>query len=105
MSCGRTVTPSFQLSRVPSAHDRGQSPGVGEGDTAGKRASARRPARGPRGARGRAARAPGRGKSGIKGARREAGPPELRARRLREALEELGPTFAKIGQILSTRPD
>ena len=27
------------------------------------------------------------------------------ARQLREALEELGPTFAKLGQILSTRPD
>jgi ubiquinone biosynthesis protein len=28
-----------------------------------------------------------------------------RAARLRETLEELGPTFAKLGQILSTRPD
>jgi predicted unusual protein kinase regulating ubiquinone biosynthesis (AarF/ABC1/UbiB family)/nucleotide-binding universal stress UspA family protein len=28
-----------------------------------------------------------------------------RARRLRVALEELGPTFGKLGQILSTRPD
>src|SRR5205085_6047211 len=32
-------------------------------------------------------------------------PIEFRARRLRDALEELGPTFAKLGQILSTRPD
>lgn len=30
---------------------------------------------------------------------------ERQAKLLRESLEELGPTFAKIGQILSTRPD
>ena len=29
----------------------------------------------------------------------------LHARHLREAMEELGPTFAKLGQVLSTRPD
>jgi predicted unusual protein kinase regulating ubiquinone biosynthesis (AarF/ABC1/UbiB family)/nucleotide-binding universal stress UspA family protein len=29
----------------------------------------------------------------------------VQARRLREAMEELGPTYAKLGQILSTRPD
>jgi ubiquinone biosynthesis protein len=36
------------------------------------------------------------------------GGPEVeraQARRLRGALEELGPTFAKLGQVLSTRPD
>src|SRR5581483_9024564 len=31
--------------------------------------------------------------------------PAARARRFRVALEELGPTFGKLGQILSTRPD
>jgi ubiquinone biosynthesis protein len=30
---------------------------------------------------------------------------DVRARRFRDALEELGPTYAKLGQILSTRPD
>ena len=45
------------------------------------------------------------GKYGFGEARRGSDPSQERARRLREALEELGPTFAKLGQILSTRPD
>ncbi len=36
---------------------------------------------------------------------RAAGSIEAKAERLRTALERLGPTFAKLGQILSTRPD
>jgi len=35
----------------------------------------------------------------------DAGEGSQRARRLREMLEELGPTFVKFGQLLSTRPD
>ncbi len=35
----------------------------------------------------------------------EAGARATRGRRLREMLEELGPTFVKFGQLLSTRPD
>ena len=41
----------------------------------------------------------GDGDSATEGGRRR------QAKRLRAALEELGPTFAKLGQILSTRPD
>src|SRR5213079_3608467 len=44
-------------------------------------------------------------KYGMRETRGSADPMEIRARRLRSALEELGPTFAKLGQILSTRPD
>jgi predicted unusual protein kinase regulating ubiquinone biosynthesis (AarF/ABC1/UbiB family) len=44
-------------------------------------------------------------KYGLRETRGSADPVEIRARRLRDALEELGPTFAKLGQILSTRPD
>jgi predicted unusual protein kinase regulating ubiquinone biosynthesis (AarF/ABC1/UbiB family)/nucleotide-binding universal stress UspA family protein len=35
----------------------------------------------------------------------EADAMRARARRIRDALDELGPTFAKLGQVLSTRPD
>jgi ubiquinone biosynthesis protein len=44
-------------------------------------------------------------KYGLRETRGSSDPMEIRARRLRDALEELGPTFAKLGQILSTRPD
>jgi ubiquinone biosynthesis protein len=44
-------------------------------------------------------------KYGIANLRGRAADPAARARRFRAALEELGPTFAKLGQILSTRPD
>src|SRR5947208_2513289 len=44
-------------------------------------------------------------KYGLRETRGSTDSAEIRARRLRDALEELGPTFAKLGQILSTRPD
>src|SRR5436190_217860 len=65
------------------------------------RRHARRGGSRPRRIRARALR----GVGAFAGGRRDSDPPETRARRLREALEELGPTFAKLGQILSTRPD
>lgn len=37
--------------------------------------------------------------------RRSQAPPVQRGRHIREMLEELGPTFVKFGQLLSTRPD
>src|SRR5258708_13146414 len=40
-----------------------------------------------------------RGRSAVDGS------PTARGRHLREMLDELGPTFVKFGQLLSTRPD
>ena len=50
----------------------------------------------------REARAEGAVRPAGRGGRRRA---RRQAKRLRAALEELGPTFAKLGQMLSTRPD
>jgi ubiquinone biosynthesis protein len=44
-------------------------------------------------------------KHGLQDRASRDGDARTRAKRLRAALEELGPTFAKLGQILSTRPD
>ena len=41
----------------------------------------------------------------LSAAEAEAGEGSARGRRLRELLDELGPTFVKFGQLLSTRPD
>src|SRR5204863_5461491 len=40
-----------------------------------------------------------------RGPRLDDGQPSQRGQRLREMLDELGPTFVKFGQLLSTRPD
>jgi predicted unusual protein kinase regulating ubiquinone biosynthesis (AarF/ABC1/UbiB family) len=42
---------------------------------------------------------------GRRGREEEEGTPTARGRHLREMLDELGPTFVKFGQLLSTRPD
>src|SRR5579885_3067213 len=41
----------------------------------------------------------------LEGRRHGGGAPTARGRHLREMLDELGPTFVKFGQLLSTRPD
>jgi ubiquinone biosynthesis protein len=48
---------------------------------------------------------PGRSAEARLTAASEAGTPSLRGQHLRELLDELGPTFVKFGQLLSTRPD
>jgi ubiquinone biosynthesis protein len=45
------------------------------------------------------------GRSAAKSAADSPAVPGTRGRRLREMLDELGPTFVKFGQLLSTRPD
>ena len=44
-------------------------------------------------------------REGLHGGLEDAGARRIFAQRLRMALDEMGPTFAKIGQALSTRPD
>ena len=41
----------------------------------------------------------------VPGLKAAPGSPKSSAVRLREALQELGPSFVKLGQIVSTRPD
>ena len=42
---------------------------------------------------------------GLRITKAQEGPPETRGRRLNAAFTELGPTYVKLGQVLSTRPD
>ena len=90
---------------VNTAHLTGLAPPAAR-DPAGPADTARTTTAGPRDPDPARARQDERSKSsGVDSSADADAAMRERARRIRDALQELGPTFAKLGQVLSTRPD